>query len=123
MYVGQFENSKRHGRGTYTFANGSVEVGFYEEGRPKGPGVRLEKASGHFWLLKDGQQVRKIDPTEAWSSFFWVVSNLCWRQAKSCSKSVKRRHGAPFWVVLNFFSCWRQAQEVVKEHGLPELPW
>ena len=118
MYVGQFENDKRHGRGTFTYANGNVfqgdyqnglmhgrgtftwangnvEVGFYEEGKDKGPGVRLEKASGHFWLLKDGQQVRKIDPTEAWSSFFWVVSNLCWRQAK----------------------------EVVKEHGLPELPW
>ena len=95
MYVGQFENDKKHGRGTYTYANGDVDVLIFEEGRPKGPGVMLEKASGHFWLLKDGQQVRKIDRTEAWSSFFWVVSNLCWRQAK----------------------------EVVKEHGLPELPW
>ena len=71
MYVGQFENDKKHGRGTFTFANGDVEVGLYEEGKDKGPGVGLEKGwlFGHsYWLLKDGEKVRKISQSEARSS-------------------------------------------------------
>ena len=101
-YTGQFENDKRHGAGTYTFANGDVFGGDYQDGlrhgagtftwadgsvaalifeedRPKGPGVRLEKASGLFYLLKDGRKQQQISQAEA--------------------------------------------QQTVKEHGLPELPW
>ena len=59
-----------HGRGIYTFANGTVKVGFYEEDRPKGPGVGLEKASGLFWLLKNGKKVQQISQEEARSSIF-----------------------------------------------------
>ena len=64
-YTGQFENDKRHGAGTYTFADGTVELCFYEEGDIKGPGVRLEKASGLFYLLKDGRKQQQISRAEA----------------------------------------------------------
>ena len=78
-FTGQFENDMMHGAGTYAFADGTVEVGFYAKGKDKGPGVRLEEASGLFYLLKDGEAVQQISRAEA--------------------------------------------QQVVKEHGLPELPW
>ena len=97
VYEGQFKGGRRHGPGTLTFACGNVEVCFYEEGQLEGPGVRLEKGwlfGRSYWLLKDGKKVRKISPTEARSSVFGR-SQLCWRQAK----------------------------KLVKEHGLPELPW
>ena len=96
MYIGHYQNDKRHGRGTYTWADGDVDVLIFEEDLPKGPAVRLEKASGLLWLLEDGRKVKQISETEARSSFS-VVSNL--------------------------FSSCHQAKEVVKEHGLPELPW
>ena len=92
VYEGQFKRGLRHGRGTFTWANGNVDVLIFEEDRPKGPGVRLEKASGLFWLLKDGDAVQQISKAEARSSILVI-------------------------------SCCQQAKEVVKEHGLPQLPW
>ena len=70
VYVGQFENDKKHGRGTFTLASGNVAVLIFEEDRPKGPEVMLEKASGLFWLLKNGQKVQQISKEEARSSVF-----------------------------------------------------
>ena len=92
-YIGEFENDKKHGRGIYTWAHGDVFEGnyqndvmhgggaytladgnvallIYKENRPKGPGVRLEKASGLLWLLKDGKAVQKISQSQAWTSVF-----------------------------------------------------
>ena len=92
VFEGDYQNGLMHGQGIYTLASGNVAVFIFEEDRPKGPGVQLEKASGLFWLLKDGDAVQQISKEEAWSSI----------------------------VVI---SCCFQAQEVVKEHGLPELPW
>ena len=66
-FTGQLENSKMHGLGTFTWPNGDVEVQIFEEDQPKGPGVRLEKASGLFWLLRDGKKVHQISETEAGS--------------------------------------------------------
>ena len=58
----------------YTWPNGDVAVLIFEEDRAKGPGVMLEKASGLFWFLKDGEKVQQISETEAGSggerSFF-----------------------------------------------------
>ena len=94
VFKGDYQNDLMHGRGTYTFAKGTT-VGFYEENRPKGPGIGLGKGwlFGHsYWLLKDGKEVRKISKEEARSSILVIL-------------------------------CCFQAQEVVKQQGLPELPW
>ena len=69
VFEGAYQNGLMHGRGTFAFANGNVDVLIFEEDRPKGPGVRLEKASGLFWLLKDGIKVQKISKAEARSFF------------------------------------------------------
>ena len=63
-YVGHFENDKQHGPGTYTFTDGNVELCSYEEGDVKGCGLRLEKASGLFYLLKDGKKQEQVSKTE-----------------------------------------------------------
>ena len=71
VYEGQMKGSRgKHGPGTYFFANARVDVLIFEEDRAKGPGVRLEKASGLFWLLEDGIKVQQISKAEARSSVF-----------------------------------------------------
>ncbi|MDB4089815.1 hypothetical protein N9540_00945 [Gammaproteobacteria bacterium] len=35
-YVGEFKDGKRHGQGTYTYANGEVVKGLWENGKFKG---------------------------------------------------------------------------------------
>ena len=73
VYEGQFKGSQRHGRGTFAFANGNVDVLIFEGDRPKGPGVRLEKASGLFWLVKNGKKVQQISKEEARSSILLIL--------------------------------------------------
>ena len=92
VYEGQFKRGLKHGPGTFTFATGNVDVLIFKEDRPNGAGVKLEKASGLFCLLKNGKKVQQISKEEARSSILII-------------------------------SCCFQAKEVVKEHGLPELPW
>ena len=113
MYVGQYENDKKHGRGTYTWPNGNAAVLIFEEDRPKGPAVGLEKGwlFGHsYWLLKDGQKVRKISETEARSSFFVRFKLLFALAPGQRGGAGARPAGAPFVAVLPvmstlFFDC------------------
>ena len=95
IYVGDYENDKRHGGGTYSHANGNVYVGFYEAEKRKDTGVFMHKASGRYLLLKDGRNAREISRAEAGQSAF------------------RNPFGAHFV---------RQAEQIVKEHDLPELP-
>ena len=69
VFEGDYRNGKMHGQGIYTLASGNVAVLIFEEDRPKGPGVCLEKAAGLFWLLEDGEKVQQISKEEARSSF------------------------------------------------------
>ena len=43
------------GRGTFTFADGSAEVGRYEHGRPVGEGTRFSPDLKSAWRLFDGE--------------------------------------------------------------------
>ena len=67
-YVGQYRDGLMHGRGTFQWADGTVAVFTFEADQPKGLGVRLEKASSRYVLLKDGKTEREIDRAEAWQS-------------------------------------------------------
>ena len=96
VYVGDYENGEMHGRGTYSHANGDVVLSLHDANQHKGPGIWLEKASGRYFLLKDGQVARELSRAEAGQSAF------------------KDLFGALF--------CLRQAEQIIKEHGLPELP-
>ena len=65
-YVGQYREGKRRGPGTFQWAHGDVDVLTIEADQPKGLGVRLEKASSRYFLLKDGDMERDISRAEAW---------------------------------------------------------
>ena len=91
-YSGDYENNKMHGRGTYSHAGGDVYVGFYEADRRKGAGIYMHKASGSYLLLTDGRGAREISRAQA-------------------GQSDLRAH-----FLL------RQAEKIIKEHSLPELP-
>ena len=95
VYVGDFENDKMHGRGTYSYAKGDVYVGFYNANQRKGPGIWLAKASGSYFFSVDGQNERELSRAEAGQLAF------------------RHPFGAHFV---------RQAEQIIKEHGLPELP-
>ena len=75
VYSGDYEHDKKHGRGTLSHADGTVAVFIFEANQPKGLGVQLEKASGRYFLLKDGKKERGIGRAEAWQSdlrdVFW----------------------------------------------------
>ena len=64
-YSGDYENGQMHGGGTYYHASGDIYVGFSERNERKGPGIWLEKASGSYSLMKDGQVDREITVAEA----------------------------------------------------------
>ena len=40
-YVGEYKDNKRHGQGTYTWAEGDKYVGEFKEGIPDGKGSHI----------------------------------------------------------------------------------
>ena len=57
VYQGQWKGGNIEGRGTYRYANGRVEVGFYKAGKDVGEGVKWSADSQTAWRLRDGQPV------------------------------------------------------------------
>ena len=65
VYDGDFQHGDKHGKGKYTFADGNFELGFYVDGNDSGEGVGFSKDRQKAWLLKDGEEVRELSPSEA----------------------------------------------------------
>ena len=64
-YEGDWEDDKRHGKGTWTWASGKVEVGQYNMGKRIGEGARWSSDRRTAWRLKDGDQGGEISLAEA----------------------------------------------------------
>ena len=65
VYDGEWEDGKKHGRGKFTWADGNFELGFYVDNKDSGEGVKFTKDRQQAWLLKDGEEVRELSPSEA----------------------------------------------------------
>ena len=65
VYVGDLQDDKRHGKGKYTYPSGNFELGFYVDDKDSGEGVKFTKDRQQAWLLKDGEEVRELSPSEA----------------------------------------------------------
>ena len=96
-YSGDYERDKMHGRGTHSHANGDVVLSLYDANQRKGPGIWLEKASGRYFLLKDGQVACELNRAEACQLAFrdlFGAHFLCARLSRS-SKSTACRSCCP----------------------------
>ena len=51
-YIGDWRNGKKHGRGTFTYADGSTFVGRYEEDQRK-EGIYVDKDGNERTLSAD----------------------------------------------------------------------
>ena len=65
VYDGEWQDGKMHGEGKYTFADGNFELCFYVNDNPSGESVQFSKDRQKAWLLKDGEEVRELSPSEA----------------------------------------------------------
>ena len=64
VYEGEWKANKRHGRGTYRYAGGAVEVGRYEANKNVDGFQRLADGTT-VWRYQDGKTVGKISLEEA----------------------------------------------------------
>ena len=58
-------DDKKHGKGTFTYASGEVEVGQYNMGKDIGEGARWSSDRRTAWRLKDGNKGDEILLAEA----------------------------------------------------------
>ena len=58
-------DNKRHGKGTYSWADGRVDVGQCNMDKDIGEGARWSSDRRTAWRLKDGKQGDKISLAEA----------------------------------------------------------
>ena len=65
VYEGDWVDDKKHGKGTYTWANGEVDVKQYNMDKAIGEGARWSSDRRTAWRLKDGNKGGKISLAEA----------------------------------------------------------
>ncbi|CAE7640455.1 PIP5K8, partial [Symbiodinium necroappetens] len=65
VYEGEWKDGLRHGKGTYTYKNGYVEVGFYDKDKRKGRSVQLSADRTAAGLFMDGKMEREVSVAEA----------------------------------------------------------
>ena len=64
-YEGEYAEDKMHGKGTYTYANGELDVIRCEANARVGQGVRWSADRTEAWKLQAGKPVRGIPLDEA----------------------------------------------------------
>ena len=64
-YEGEWAEGKMHGKGTFTWADGAVDVVCFEADAPVGQAVRWSADRTEAWELQDGEEVRGIPLDEA----------------------------------------------------------
>lgn len=62
---GQFCEGRKHGKFKMQHPNGTLDIVRYDHDRLEGPGVRWSKNRCHTWLLRNGQQKKKVPIAEA----------------------------------------------------------
>ena len=65
VYEGEYAEDEQHGKGTYTYASGAVEVGCFEAGADVGQGVRWSADRATAWEVQAGKVGRTIPLDEA----------------------------------------------------------
>jgi len=65
VYEGEWAEDKKHGKGTFTYASGQVEVGCYEAGAGVGQGVQWSADRATACELQAGKVGRTIPLDEA----------------------------------------------------------
>ena len=65
VYEGEYKADKQEGRGTYRYADGSVEVGCCKGDKLVGEGVMWSADKKAAWRLRDGAKDGKISLKEA----------------------------------------------------------
>lgn len=54
-YSGDWKGGERNGKGTFTHADGTVEICIFENGSPKGEGISWSPDRKTAWKLVDGE--------------------------------------------------------------------
>lgn len=65
-YVGDWRAGRKHGSGTYKWADGRIEVGLYEGDESVGEGVMWSADQRQAWkIVNDGREVEEVSLLEA----------------------------------------------------------
>lgn len=84
-YIGSWEKGLKHGAGTYHWADGEVDVSWYEEDRRVGQGVRWNATRDKAFQLNRGTRQKEIPLDEAYKTAESLGLNLANAKADSAS--------------------------------------
>ena len=65
VHIGEYQHGQAHGQGKGTNAKGDFLLGFWVAGVPQGEAVKFSKDRQKAWLMKDGESVHELSPSEA----------------------------------------------------------
>lgn len=75
-YIGSWNNGLKHGAGTYHWADGEVDVSWYQEDRRVGEGVRWNTHRSKAYRLIRGTKKEELSLDEAYTTAEKLGLNL-----------------------------------------------